>query len=31
VDSDVEITGTVQREAWLARQDPPVEQLREDL
>jgi glyoxylase-like metal-dependent hydrolase (beta-lactamase superfamily II) len=31
VDSDVEITGTAQREAWLARQDPPVEQLREDL
>jgi glyoxylase-like metal-dependent hydrolase (beta-lactamase superfamily II) len=31
VDSDVEITGTVQRQAWLARDVPPVEQLREDL
>ncbi len=31
MDSDVEITGTAQREAWLARVVPPVEQLREDL
>jgi glyoxylase-like metal-dependent hydrolase (beta-lactamase superfamily II) len=31
VDSDVEITGTAQREAWLARRLPPVEQLRPDL
>ncbi|MGY1743865.1 MULTISPECIES: MBL fold metallo-hydrolase [unclassified Blastococcus] len=31
MDSDVEITGTAQREAWLARDTPPVEQLREDL
>ena len=31
MDSDVEITGTVQREAWLARRTPPVEKLREDL
>ena len=31
MDSGVEITGTAQREAWLARQVPPVEQLRADL
>ena len=31
MDSDVEITGTVQRQAWLAREVPPVEQLRADL
>ncbi|MGY1745957.1 MBL fold metallo-hydrolase [Blastococcus sp. SYSU D00695] len=31
MDSDVEVTGTVQREAWLAREVPPVEQLREGL
>ena len=31
MDSDVEITGTIQRAAWLAREDPPVEQVREDL
>lgn len=27
----IEITGTLQREAWLAKQVPPVEQLRTDL
>jgi glyoxylase-like metal-dependent hydrolase (beta-lactamase superfamily II) len=31
VDSDVEITGPVQRAAWLAGETPPVEQLRADL
>ena len=31
MDSDVEITGPAQRAAWLAREVPPVEQLREDL
>lgn len=31
MDSDVEITGTAQRAAWLAREVPPVEQLRTDL
>lgn len=31
MDSNVEITGTLQRKAWLARETPPVEQLREDL